>query len=189
MKGFVVACVAAACIVAAVAVNPECDPSYECAYTYVESDLSDKYTFDFSTLCSSTDYVLTDAAEHTYYANICGTAKQNCLPGTCLRCGSGVGSWMCVPSVSVPSVSAAQWPCAARASKCLVRVFQKPDGCLCFHSIMEEHVHERRCCADLGCRPDVQQGRPSVPDRDWGCFVLHGRLPGARHWPAAVVPA
>jgi len=77
----VLAVVVVSLAVASLAVNPECDPSYECAYTYVESDLSDKYTFDFSTLCSSTDYVLTDAAEHTYYANICGTAKQNCLPG------------------------------------------------------------------------------------------------------------
>ena len=64
--------------------NPNCDPTYECQYKYTTPDLSATYNFDFSHLCASTDFQLQDQAEHTYYANVCGTAQHNCLPGTAL---------------------------------------------------------------------------------------------------------
>lgn len=64
------------------ATNPNCDPSYECVYKYTAPDLSRFYTYDFSSLCASTDYFLKDEKEHEYYANICGTAQHICLPAT-----------------------------------------------------------------------------------------------------------
>ena len=74
------------CVIGAVLAssNPNCDPSYECQYKYTTPDLSATYNFDFSHLCASTDFQLQDQAEHTYYANVCGTAQHNCLPGTAL---------------------------------------------------------------------------------------------------------
>jgi len=42
---------------------------------------SSKYVYDLSSLCSETDYILSDGHGHLYHANICGTASQNCLPG------------------------------------------------------------------------------------------------------------
>lgn len=76
-----VAVLACAATVALGATNPNCDPSYECQYKYTTPDLSATYSFDFSHLCAATDFELQDAAEHTYYANVCGTAQHNCLPG------------------------------------------------------------------------------------------------------------
>ena len=74
-------CVAvwAVCVLGAAA-KSRCFPTYECQYTYVDPATSDEYVYDFSSLCSETDYVLTDSELHVYYANICGTASQNCLP-------------------------------------------------------------------------------------------------------------
>ena len=74
-------CVAvwAVCVLGAAA-KSRCFPTYECQYTYVDPTTSDKYVYNFSSLCSETDYVLTDSELHVYYANICGTASQNCLP-------------------------------------------------------------------------------------------------------------
>ena len=68
------------CVVAS---SSQCDREYECAYEYTDGSKSFKY--DFSSLCRAKDYVLTDNAQHTYYAHICGVAKQNCLPSTCIR--------------------------------------------------------------------------------------------------------
>ena len=75
------AVVICASVAAAQAANPQCDPSYECKFVYTAPDGSKSHTFDFTSLCSATDYVLTDVKGHNYYAQICGTAKQNCLPG------------------------------------------------------------------------------------------------------------
>lgn len=83
--------------VSLVGANPNCDPSYECKYTVPGTT----YNFDFSSLCSSTDYSLTDQAEHSYKANICGTAKAPCLPQTWknnYEYGVAVQFWGAVPS-------------------------------------------------------------------------------------------
>ena len=82
-----IVCIAIVGMLAAAAAssNPNCDPAYECQYKYTMPDQSASYTFDFSSLCASTDFMLTDQAEHTYYANVCGTAAHNCLPGTAGR--------------------------------------------------------------------------------------------------------
>jgi len=81
MKVALAVCCLTVCVFVAAASNPNCDPSYECQYTYVDPSASSEYAFDFSSLCSATDYVLTDHQGHMYHANICGTARQNCLPG------------------------------------------------------------------------------------------------------------
>ena len=82
VKAFLaVAAVLAVVAAASASSNPNCDPAYECQYKYTMPDQSASYTFDFSSLCASTDFMLTDQAEHTYYANVCGTAAHNCLPG------------------------------------------------------------------------------------------------------------
>jgi len=82
MKVALAACCLAVCVFTAAASNPDlCDPSYECKFDYQDPTTSSEYAFDFSSLCSATDYVLTDKKGHVYHANICGTAHQNCLPG------------------------------------------------------------------------------------------------------------
>lgn len=86
---------------AAVATNPHCDQSYHCQYRYVPPDRSTEYNFDFSSLCSGTDYTLKDQAEHTYKANICGYAKAPCLPATwdnTYEFGVAVQFWGATPS-------------------------------------------------------------------------------------------
>ena len=52
-----------------------------CTYKYYDRSASLVYTYDFSSLCSDTDYELHDPAMHVYYANICGNAQHYCLPG------------------------------------------------------------------------------------------------------------
>jgi hypothetical protein len=47
------------------------------------SDGNKAFNFDFSPLCSSTDYVTQDDQGHTYYANVCKEAAQQCLPADC----------------------------------------------------------------------------------------------------------
>ena len=83
MKGAVVVAMAlAAAMIVGVAgdsTNPLCDPTYECQFKVTTADNS-QYTYDLSGLCSDSQWVLHDAKRHTYYANICGYAKQNCLP-------------------------------------------------------------------------------------------------------------
>jgi len=80
MKIALLACCVAVCVLAAAA-NYRCYPTYECQYTYTDPTTSSKYVYDFSSLCSETDYVLTDATQHVYYANICGTTSHHCAPG------------------------------------------------------------------------------------------------------------
>ena len=70
-------------LAAAAAANPYCDPSYDCGFHYTAPDGSKSYDFDLSSLCTGDDYALLDRSHHTYYARICGTASQNCLPGAC----------------------------------------------------------------------------------------------------------
>ena len=82
------------CVVAG---SSQCDREYECAYEYTTPDGSKSFKYDFSSLCGTKDFVLTDKALHTYYAHICGVAKQNCLPGTCVSacfiCVGGPPFW------------------------------------------------------------------------------------------------
>lgn len=114
-----------AVLVARAACNPECDPTYECAYTYIDADNGDKYTYDLSSLCSASDYVLTDAAAHTYYANICGSAKQNCLPQkweNTYEFGVAVQTWgspapACNPSACANAVVGNPLPAGCCATK------------------------------------------------------------------------
>jgi hypothetical protein len=56
-----------------------CDPSYECQFTHLGGD-GVTYSYDFSSLCASKDYITSDTTGHEYYSNICGDAHQNCLP-------------------------------------------------------------------------------------------------------------
>ena len=106
VKAFLaVAAVLAVVAAASASSNPNCDPTYECQYKYTTPDLSASYTFDFSSLCASTDFMLTDQAEHTYYANVCGTAAHNCLPATwsnTYEFGVAVQFWGATPACGNP---------------------------------------------------------------------------------------
>lgn len=73
----VVMCASVAAIQVA---NPQMRSS--CKFVYTAPDGSKSVTFDSASLCSTTDYILTDVKGHNYYAQICGTAKHNCLPAT-----------------------------------------------------------------------------------------------------------
>ena len=83
MKVAPLACCVAVLAVCALgaAANSRCYPANECQYTYMDFSTSSKYVYDLSSLCSETDYILSDGHGHLYHANICGTASQNCLPG------------------------------------------------------------------------------------------------------------
>ena len=162
MKVALAACCLAVCVFATctAASNPNCDPSYDCLYTYVDPSASSEYTYDFSSLCSATDYVLSDKKGHVYYANICGTARQNCLPGACRT-----------QRVSRPD---------SRVVTCVTFAFlfcfSFVLACCC--SFLEEHVRVWRCCAELGCHACVQ---PQVTQLHFGqrrASVLHCELPG-----------
>lgn len=84
--------------------DQNCDPSNECVYDYTQPSASRRWKYNFSSLCSGTDYVFHNATKgyvvvddvhaacinrscahaltasrHVYYANVCGTASQNCL--------------------------------------------------------------------------------------------------------------
>jgi len=107
MKGaFIVA--AALLIAGAAADTGDCDPSYDCKYTYTNLLTNTQYTYDFSSLCASTDYQLQDNLGHNYFANICGQAKQNCLPQSWTNTyeyGVAVQTWGAIPSCDPPSCS------------------------------------------------------------------------------------
>ena len=77
----VVMCASVAAIQVA---NPQMRSS--CKFVYTAPDGSKSVTFDSASLCSTTDYILTDVKGHNYYAQICGTAKHNCLPGASDDC-------------------------------------------------------------------------------------------------------
>ena len=71
---------------------PKCGtmPASECTFTYTAPNTSQAYTFNFSSLCSEDGYVLTDTAQHSLVANICGSTHKPCYPGASARgCASG----------------------------------------------------------------------------------------------------
>mmetsp|Transcript_65735 Transcript_65735/g.133524 ORF Transcript_65735/g.133524 Transcript_65735/m.133524 type:complete len:255 (+) Transcript_65735:83-847(+) len=117
----VVMCASVATVQAA---NPQCDPSYECKFVYTAPDGSKSHTFDFTSLCSATDYVLTDVKGHNYYAQICGTAKQNCLPATwqnTYEYGVAVQTWgQTPPCGNPPACKSKQGQAACCTADCQV---------------------------------------------------------------------
>jgi hypothetical protein len=69
----------ASSIAIALAQGGTCDSALACTYSLNVAGSS--YSFNFRPLCNAVqDYQLNDAVGHTYYANICGKASQNCLP-------------------------------------------------------------------------------------------------------------
>ena len=71
---------------------PKCGtmPASECTFTYIAPNTSQAYTFNFSSLCSEDGYVLTDTAQHSLVANICGSTHKPCYPGASARgCAGG----------------------------------------------------------------------------------------------------
>lgn len=110
---------------AAMAGGGECDPSYECIYRHGSSD-GTSYMFDFSQLCSSTDHVASDSLGHTYYAQICGNANQNCLPASYTETyeyGVAVQMWGDTPSCSPPGCND---PATGRAVCCTASCAVRP---------------------------------------------------------------
>eukprot|EP00500_Bicosoecida_sp_ms1_P008274 CAMPEP_0203816318 /NCGR_PEP_ID=MMETSP0115-20131106/14450_1 /ASSEMBLY_ACC=CAM_ASM_000227 /TAXON_ID=33651 /ORGANISM="Bicosoecid sp, Strain ms1" /LENGTH=290 /DNA_ID=CAMNT_0050725219 /DNA_START=33 /DNA_END=901 /DNA_ORIENTATION=+ len=120
MKGAILAVAAALLVAGAAATGADCDPTYECRYTYTNLATQTQYLYDFSSLCASTDYTLQDTLGHNYYANICGQAKQNCLPESWTNTyeyGVAVQTWGSTPTCDPANPGPCQNP-QTKAKQC-----------------------------------------------------------------------
>lgn len=150
--------------------NATCGDALQCAYTYHDPTTSQVYTFDFRELCARTDYVTQDSAGRTYFANICGSTRHNCLPGA-----SFCASPNCLPRHKQSRRRACADVCAAH--------FGTPAHtdrlrCRCYSSAVVEPASVRRGHPVLGTRTAVRPAY-AVHQRAWRASLLHRRLPGA----------
>lgn len=62
----------------------QCTEDYSCSFTVNDpQDNNAAFNFDFSSMCSGSDYTVDDGSGHVYYANVCQKAKVKCLPADC----------------------------------------------------------------------------------------------------------
>jgi hypothetical protein len=84
----------------AMAATGHCDVQADCTFTTNVKGKS--VSFDFRGLCNPlADYQITDVQDHTYYAQICGTAAQACLPQnweTEYQYGHVIQTWASAPT-------------------------------------------------------------------------------------------
>jgi hypothetical protein len=102
---------------AVLALPPGCHPS--CLYSTSVKGVT--YSFDFAPLCNAaSDYTTLDAQGHAYAAQVCGTARQQCLPSGWLTqydYGAVVQSWGAPP------------PCAGSPPPCVSPESGAPQCC------------------------------------------------------------
>ena len=198
--------------------DQNCDPSNECVYDYTQPSASRRWKYNFSSLCSGTDYVFHNATKgyvvvddvhaacinrscahaltasrHVYYANVCGTASQNCLRECACPCAmvamyhTHLTVHTCV-SLCFVNLLSCQPPLGPtrgfrRASGVGTVVFLVLSVATCG---VPTQVRVWCYCSNVGRDPAMWQ--PAwLQGQARQASMLHRGLPGARRWRSRMV--
>ena len=193
--------------------DQNCDPSNECVYDYTQPSASRRWKYNFSSLCSGTDYVFHNATKgyvvvddvhaacinrscahaltasrHVYYANVCGTASQNCLRECCVPLRHGC---------DVPHTSHSVHVCVL-ALECHSRLLEQHVGFAARQALVvflvlsvatcgvPTQVRVWCYCSNVGRDPAMWQ--PAwLQGQARQASMLHRGLPGAGRWRSRMV--